>query len=1103
MSLNPPIADLFYRALLSILKDKDGDREKQRIKLRQHFHLFFEEISALEKIEFPTLFSRIAYIGTRYKVDPQLLYWIHFYRRNIEQSSRHLTELEEIQLGGYVLAQSIHHVFNIPVPLELKSLIPEKSPIQKPTRQIVKFKSSISGVIVEIDSENNLLHFIDDQHGENVVYVKYNEAHKNEIFNGNFKLLEQEIKLPFPVNLIDVEIDKDDFLLPAAFVFNPDYLVDVTAVAESFSAKIPFPEGALLRKFLPREVSKYLILGNIANYLLDELIVNGKKDFSELIPSLLKLSPLQFSLLADEEVKEIVTKARMHYDHLYKVIQVEFQNLGIKKEHAFLESSFYSREFGLQGRLDLFHFDGLKDRADIVELKSGKAFNANVYGLAQNHYIQTLLYDLIVKSVYGKKIKPSNYILYSGESHKHLRYAPSVKAQQFEALKIRNEIILNEIRMQGNLDKIKMLDLLNPNNYSDLKGFVAKDLHLFASVYHQMDAVEKVYFNRFVSFIAREHYLAKIGQHGLDKSNGLAAIWLEPIEEKEERFSIISQLEYEANSLNNAEGIIRLNKTEASNQLANFRKGDICVLYPYKAFRRDAVLQHQIFKCAVLEINDQQVVLRLRSKQVQEKVFTQEPLWNIEPDMLDSSFNHHYKSLFAFANTDPIIRQRLLGRLAPGQIELAHFSEKPSLTGEQNLILSRMIQAEDYFLLWGPPGTGKTSVMLHHFVKQLHSETSENILILAYTNRAVDEICNSLNAIADDFKSNYIRIGSKYGVGDDHKEQLLDFHIAKLDKRIQIRGFIDSKRIFVSTVSSILGKSELLDLKCFDTVIIDEASQILEPMLVGLLTKFKRFVLIGDHKQLPAVVVQDHDESSIENNELKALGFQNLRDSLFERLYKQCLQNKWNHAIGVLTAQGRMHQEIKNISSEIFYDGNLRCLEKLERLNAPLDYKSTKKLFEHRVLFVPTKSDESFHLKTNRFEVEVIAELVEQFIIQFKEEGKSFNQDTVGIITPFRAQIALMTKVFQDKGLPDQITIDTVERYQGGARDIIIISWCTNSIQKLNSISSLSSEGVDRKLNVAITRAREQLIMVGNRAILSNNPLHRNLIERSVILEKP
>ena len=126
--------------------------------------------------------------------------------------------------------------------------------------------------------------------------------------------------------------------------------------------------------------------------------------------------------------------------------------------------------------------------------------------------------------------------------------------------------------------------------------------------------------------------------------------------------------------------------------------------------------------------------------------------------------------------------------------------------------------------------------------------------------------------------------------------------------------------------------------------------------------------------------------------------------------------------------------------------------------------------------------------KTNRYEAELVGELVEKTQALYQEQGRSFTARSVGIITPYPAQIAQIRQVLSQKNIDiDRITIDTVERYQGGARDIIIISLSTNTVNQFRSLISLSEEGVDRKLNVALTRAREQLIILGNGELLSGN----------------
>ncbi|MCB0581601.1 MAG: DNA helicase, partial [Phaeodactylibacter sp.] len=163
-------------------------------------------------------------------------------------------------------------------------------------------------------------------------------------------------------------------------------------------------------------------------------------------------------------------------------------------------------------------------------------------------------------------------------------------------------------------------------------------------------------------------------------------------------------------------------------------------------------------------------------------------------------------------------------------------------------------------------------------------------------------------------------------------------------------------------------------------VIIDEASQILEPLLVGLLPNFERFILIGDHKQLPAVVVQDSEASAVYDAHLQEIGLGNLRNSLFERLYKRCIQFGWDWAYAQLSHQGRMHQDIMAFPNRYFYDGTLKILP--PSLPAHLkqvaragyagpgeDDELLQRLLQDRVVFLPTPADDtSATQKTNSHE---------------------------------------------------------------------------------------------------------------------------------------
>ena len=429
-----------------------------------------------------------------------------------------------------------------------------------------------------------------------------------------------------------------------------------------------------------------------------------------------------------------------------------------------------------------------------------------------------------------------------------------------------------------------------------------------------------------------------------------------------------------------------------------------------------------------------------------------------------------------------------------------------------------MLDTRDYFLLWGPPGTGKTSQMLRNYADWIFKNTDENLLLLAYTNRAVDEICEALESLGDDVKKAYLRIGSRYSTGEVYANQLLASKTEHVHTRKELLEVLGSHRIFVSTLASLSNNLQLLQLKKFRRVVIDEASQILEPMLAGLLPQFEQFILIGDHKQLPAVVVQDAGQSEVSDEKLHEIGLQNLRNSLFERLYRRCIDQGWTWAYDHLSHQGRMHEEIMRFPGEHFYEGKLKILPEnialSQKQKAPLltqtidcQHEWEASVLKKRLVFLPTPIDrESPSRKTNRHEAELIAGLVKFFQkndlpVNGDEQSRSEfgtnneRRKSIGIITPYRAQIAQIQEVLQSEGIDcSGLTIDTVERYQGGARDIILISLCTNVASQMETLVSLSEEGVDRKLNVALTRAREHVVVVGNEELLLRNEVYRTLI---------
>lgn len=1080
MKLSEHSAAFILEELKSIHSTMDTDENPVR-RILLLLELMFEELTLESQLHFPSLFSRIAFVSNMVQLDRALLSEIHDFRINARQAHS-----EKLLAQGFYVSATCLMICASSVHLDdISNLTRDYEPRQHLRDLDREYYRSLKGLVVDQNEEGDF-NFIAEDFPEKKYLITY--VTESDERDDSLSIFSKEVGLPVSVRFHDVTVEKNRLLFKS-YVLEPDYLVDVTRIANLFKPEGVVSYSYILDKFLPVYSNKYLILGNIANNILDEVIVNGDQELDDMIREAFYTYPLQVTCLTDVELRDVLSRTKTHHQGIKRVVDNDMKRLDIDPRKVFLESSFYSPEYGLQGRLDLFHHDSSRNRIDIIELKSGKPFRPNSYGLSMSHYIQTLLYDLIVQSVYGYKVKPSNYILYSVLGAENLKFAPAIRKQQRQALVERNRTIVLERMLQS--DRVSyVLKLLDDRNFDNLKGFSQRDFKLFRECYSTLSHLEKLYFDSFTSFIAREHWMAKIGEHGVERPNGLAGLWMESLQEKIDRFSIIAHLKIVQLGTPEDVSIITLRKTSETNSLNSFRIGDVIVLYPDQMDQR--IFQDQVFKGSLLEQDDEQVIIRIRSRQYNAAFFNRYSRWNIEADLFDSSFLQGYRSLFEWAAASEEKRHKVLGILEPhSRPSIA--SDHQGLTREQNDIMDAMIAAEDYYLLWGPPGTGKTSVMLREYIRHTIEHTDQHICVVGYTNRAVDEICAAIESLGEEYEAAYMRVGSKYAVADRYRKNLLNHRLSSMGNRNEIRQSIADTRIIVSTLSSLLGKNELFRLKKFDTIIIDEASQILETQVVGLLSRFDKWIMIGDHKQLPAIVRQHKRYSQIVHQSLIDIGLLDRRNSLFERLYNVAVENGWTQAYGVLSMQGRMHRDLVKFPSGEFYNHRLGILASIPRLESQLERKGRDLLGNDRLIYIPSKVESRSNYKSNENEAEIVAKLIELILPTIAVEK------TIGVITPFRSQIALIQQKLPQTD--NEITVDTVERYQGGARDIIVISFCTNTFSQLKVISSHSDEGVDRKLNVALTRAREQIIFTGNREILSSSDVYARLIEQALIVD--
>lgn len=555
-------------------------------------------------------------------------------------------------------------------------------------------------------------------------------------------------------------------------------------------------------------------------------------------------------------------------------------------------------------------------------------------------------------------------------------------------------------------------------------------------------------------------------------------------------------------------------------------------LYTYKLKEEPDVRKAILYKGVLQEIHSDEIVVHLTDGQQNADIFEMNLPYAIEHGTSDASTGGSIRNLHQFICAPKEKRDLLLGQRAPQR------DASLTLTRHYDDVLDDIIlrakQAQDYFLLVGPPGTGKTSRALKFMVEEALNDgtgmpTAESIasggktaqqpassiLLMSYTNRAVDEICEMLV----DSGIPFLRLGSEYSCDERFRPYLIEKAISDCPKLEAIKQYIIGTRVIVGTTSMMTSKPFIFSLKHFKLAIIDESSQILEPNLIGLLSAVDKFILIGDYKQLPAVVQQSEQDSGIptindsqkggiiDMSILQDICLTNCRNSLFERLIHWEDYEERSEFIGILRRQGRMHPEIAEFPNRMFYRR-----EKLEPVPCPhqleteLSYTLPSEdalddlLKEHRMIFLPSKfcKEPNVSDKINANEAAIVVDLLRRIHRFYRERFDA--KKTVGVIVPYRNQIAMVRKGIEKLGIPEleKISIDTVERYQGSQRDVIIYSFTIQNIWQLDFLAgnSFVEDGaiIDRKLNVAITRARKQMIMTGNPEILRNNQIFSELM---------
>ena len=440
----------------------------------------------------------------------------------------------------------------------------------------------------------------------------------------------------------------------------------------------------------------------------------------------------------------------------------------------------------------------------------------------------------------------------------------------------------------------------------------------------------------------------------------------------------------------------------------------------------------------------------------------------------------------------------------------------PYLNATQEEAVNKVLRAKDVAIVHGPPGTGKTTTLVEAIYETLRRENQ--VLVCAQSNMAVDWISEKLV----DRGVNVLRIGNPTKVndkmlsftyerrfeahpdydqlwairkairdlrahrkrGDDKYHQKLERlkeRATELELRINAQLFGEARVIACTLVGS---SSRLLDGQKFGTLFIDEAAQALEAACWIPIRRVSRVVFAGDHCQLPPTV--------------KSIAA--LKAGLGKTLMERIVENK-PEVVTLLKMQYRMNEEIMRFSSSWFYGNQVESAPEVKYrsildLDIPMTWIDTS-AFElnedSEVSFKEQFVGESFG-RINKAEAELTLLALENYFTKIGKARILDERIDVGVISPYRAQVQYLRRLLKKKEFfkpyRSLISVNTVDGFQGQERDVILIS-----LVRANDEGQIGFLRDLRRMNVAITRARMKLIILGDASTMTRHPFYRKLYD--------
>jgi len=918
-------------------------------------------------------------------------------------------------------------------------------------------------------------------------------------------VLDGEVRADREANLV-LRLTSD-----ADIVIEPYFPVAITEVAETEGVRAAAcPTRALIDLRKPSAFSAAITAGSIAHAALEILVQHDQPQapptWDEVVAQVIPQQRLELVAagVTDVALQDLCNSLRQTYNQL-----VEWTLPDSDLRHGHLaESKRFSTRYGLEGRIDLATSDDKTLR--IFELKTGNQQPANEMQLrgylllweefARHNEVKIDGSLLFSKEGRRQPVAPHaandrglmgarNAILgmrrWLAEGTSGLRppsHGEFPERCSDSACRFRRDECRSQTRRLGSMAASEM-DAF-PTDVEEWRGFDPALVHVIRTWYtHMLRLIEREYramSTRLGDTLRRSTLEERIASH--DAIDGVSILSMNPAQR-----TLLVRCEHHG--------------TFSLEDRLILHRGDMDA---------GVVMIGEVIRTQGGEIT-------LRTTSSQDPSLLHRDGWILEREVPRIGYRDMHRALWGFitcgdpSRIEPLVMPH---RSLNQRFALPEPPEgiSPSLNYEQRQAVLRMVSDAPWVLVQGPPGTGKTHVIAEaawHLAQQ-----GKRVLITACTNTAVD---NALARIVARGCTRVLRVQSSARATPDLRNALQNAELpfeavfsVDMGRRTQsldlIRAEIASRLIVAATANACTNSPIFHILEnlhsqpsgagpgtknapsgakppVFDVVIIDEASQLVEPLALAAVRLARRVVMVGDPQQLPPVVTAaDARTESVAGTIPKSLLNANvggLDRSLFQRM-----QQYWTPTL--LRVQYRMNSHIQEFPSQAFYNGLLQPAQEVANRRFPvrmaecalLDPELRRRLDpEHPCVWVDAgESATSGH--RHPAEVREIIQTVQGVVQIWRERGETLPPDLLGIVSPYRAQCFAIRAALRDTLREEEwkvIEVETADRFQGREKEAILISLVATDWSDFVMDS--------RRLNVTLTRARSKLIVFGARTV--------------------